>query len=306
MADALTTLSDTIGVFVESGVTREDAEQLVALQRQALERFQSHTALDTLDAADAEEAVLAALEDLGVEEAWRHAEPLAVAGVTREWLDAIQAHAGPATNAAIAWVSASLTARSLSQQLCSSTQQMSRLVGAVKKYAYMDRGELVEVDIHEGLETTLIVLGHKLKHTDIEIVRAYDRSIPKVTVWGSELNQVWTNLLDNAIDALGQSGTITLTTKRDDDCVQVEITDDGPGIPPGEVGRVFDPFFTTKAVGQGTGLGLDTSRRIVVDRHGGSLSVKSQPGATTFSVRLPIVARGMPASTAGPIPAGDS
>ena len=305
MADALTTLSQTIEQFVETGVERVDAEQLVALQRQAIEQAQSHTALDTLDAADAEDEMLEYLEEIGVPEPWRHAEPLAAAGLGRDWLYAVSAHAGPGTNAAIAWISASLAARSLSSQLCSSTQQMSRLVGAVKSYAYMDRGELVEADVHEGLETTLIVLGHKLKHTEIEIERRYDRSIPKMTIWGSELNQVWTNLLDNAIDALGERGTITITTTLDGDCVEVDIADDGPGIPPEVVDRVFDPFFTTKSVGKGTGLGLDTARRIVVDRHDGSLSLTSVPGATTFTVRLPLRGKPVPGSTGGPVPAGD-
>jgi signal transduction histidine kinase len=146
----------------------------------------------------------------------------------------------------------------------------------------------VEVDLHEGLETTLTVLGYKLKHTTITLVRDYDRSLPKLTVRGSELNQVWTNLLDNAIDALGEQGTITITTRADGDCAQVEITDDGPGIPDDAVGRIFDPFFTTKDVGKGTGLGLATARRIVVDRHDGSLTLDTQPGRTTFRVRLPL------------------
>jgi signal transduction histidine kinase len=164
---------------------------------------------------------------------------------------------------------------------------MSQLVGAVKSYAYMDQGDVVEVDVHEGLETTLVVLGHKLKHTGIEIARDYDRDLPKLTVRGSELNQVWTNLLDNAIDALGQSGTITITTRADGSCAVVEIIDDGPGIAPEVTERIFDPFFTTKDVGRGTGLGLATARRIVVDRHDGSLTAESQPGRTIFRVRLP-------------------
>ena len=133
---------------------------------------------------------------------------------------------------------------------------MSALVGAVKTYAYMDRGGTVEVDLHEGLETTLAVLGHKLKHTQIKVVRDYDRALPKMTVRGSELNQVWTNLLDNAIDALGDSGTITITTRLDGACVEVDVSDDGPGIAADDVDRVFDSFFTTKDVGRGTGLGL--------------------------------------------------
>ena len=164
---------------------------------------------------------------------------------------------------------------------------MSGLVSAVKSYAYMDRGGVVEIDLHEGLETTLTVLGHKLKHTSIEVVRDYDRELPKLTGRGSELNQVWTNLLDNAIDALGQQGTITITTRSDGQCAVIEIADDGPGIPSEVRDRVFDPFFTTKDVGYGTGLGLATARGIVVDRHDGSLTVQSEPGRTSFRVRLP-------------------
>ena len=137
-------------------------------------------------------------------EPWRLAEPLAAAGVDRAWLDRVAELAGPATDAAVAWVAATLTARGLAGELQESTERMSDLVGAVKSYAYMDRGDLVEVDVHEGLETTLKVLGHRLKHTSIEIVRDYDGDLPKLTVRGSELNQVWTNLIDNAIDALGE------------------------------------------------------------------------------------------------------
>ena len=133
------------------------------------------------------------------------------------------------------------------------------------------------------------MLGHKLKHTAIEVVRDYDRDLPRVTVSGSELNQVWTNLLDNAIDALGERGTITVTTRRDGDCAEIAIADDGPGIPPRSSRRIFDPFFTTKEIGSGTGLGLATARRIVVDRHDGSLSRAVRAGGgTTFLVRLPL------------------
>jgi signal transduction histidine kinase len=164
---------------------------------------------------------------------------------------------------------------------------MSDLVGAVKSYAYMDRGDLVEVDLHEGLETTLAVLGHRLKHTNIEIVRRYDKELPKLTLRGSELNQVWTNLLDNAIDALDGEGTITITTQREAAGARVDVSDDGPGIAPEIRQRVFDSFFTTKEVGHGIGLGLATAHRIVVDRHHGTIGVDSEPGATTFHVWLP-------------------
>jgi signal transduction histidine kinase len=152
----------------------------------------------------------------------------------------------------------------------------------------MDRAGPVEADIHEGLETTLTVLGYKLKHTQIQVVRDYDRSLPKLTVRGGELNQVWTNLLDNAIGALGETGTITIGTSLDGPCVRVDVADDGPGIEPAVRERIFDPFFTTKDVGQGTGLGLDTARRIVAERHRGSIGVDSEPGRTVFRVWLPL------------------
>jgi signal transduction histidine kinase len=165
---------------------------------------------------------------------------------------------------------------------------MTALVTAIKTYAYMDRGEVVQVDVGEGLDTTLTILGHKLKHTQIKVNRDYDPSLPRLTVHGAELNQVWTNLLDNAIDALGDSGEITIVTRRDGACAEVDIADNGPGIPPEMSDRVFEPFFTTKDVGRGTGLGLDTARRILVDRHGGSLTLESRPGRTVFRARLPI------------------
>jgi signal transduction histidine kinase len=288
MADALDVLASSIGRFVESGIEREEAEELVALQRGALAQACTLTALDTLDAADAEDELVGALEELGVPEPWELGEPLAAAGLDRDWVARVHAIAGDATGGVLRWVAASLTARSLAADLAESTQRMSDLVSAVKSYAYMDRGALVTVDLHEGLETTLTVLHHKLKQTQIEVVRDYDRELPPVTVYGSELNQVWTNLIDNAIGALGDTGTITLTTRRDGDCAVVSVTDDGPGIDSQIRDRVFEPFFTTKGVGEGTGLGLDTARRIIADRHGGSLSFESQPGRTTFTVRMPL------------------
>jgi signal transduction histidine kinase len=287
LTEALETIGSALASFVEAGVERDDAERLVRLQQQAIAQAASATALDALDASDAEDELLARMQALGVEEPWRFAEPLAGAGVDEQWLDSLAERAGPATGAALRWVAATLTAGRLSAELCESTERMSALVGAVKSYAYMDRGGLVEVDLHEGIETTLTVLGYKLKHTAIAIVRDYDRELPKLTVRGSELNQVWTNLLDNAIDALGEQGTITIATRADGDCAVVEIADDGPGIPEDLAGRIFDPFFTTKDVGQGTGLGLATARRIVADRHNGSLTLDSRPGSTIFRVRIP-------------------
>jgi signal transduction histidine kinase len=287
LAAALRIINYALRAFVEAGVERVDAEKLLALHQEAMDRAAAQTTLGALDAADAEDALLDALEDLGVPEPWAIAEPLAAAGLDAAWLAEVAALAGTATPKALKWVAATLTAEGLVDELKESTRRMSDLVGAVKTYAYMDRGGLVEVDLHEGIESTLTVMGHKLKHTQITVVRDYDRGLPKLTIHGSELNQVWTNLIHNAIDALGDAGTITITTRREGDCAVVDVSDDGPGIPPECADRIFESFFTTKEAGKGTGMGLDLARRIVVDRHDGSLTVDSAPGRTTFHVSLP-------------------
>ena len=290
LAEALEVLGSTIGRFVESGIARSEAQRLVELQREAAARHAQGAQLGALEAADAEDELLEAMQSLGVPEPWRLAEPLAAAGLDADWLARVAELAGPVAGAALQWVAATLAAQSLASELSESTARMSALVSAVKTYAYMDRGELVEADVHEGLETTVTVLAHKLKHTEIDVVRDYDRTLPRLTMHGGELNQVWTNLLDNAIAALGQSGTITISTALEGDCVRVDVADDGPGIDPALRERIFEPFFTTKEVGQGTGLGLDTARRIVVERHRGSIDVESEPGRTVFRVWLPLLA----------------
>ncbi len=290
MADALSTLNHTLRGFVGAGVSLERATLLLGLHDEIIAGAAERTALDALDAADAEDDVLAALEDAGVSDGWKVVEPLAAAGADPGWVARVaEAADGNAKViwATVNWVAASLTAGTLADELKESTRRMTDLVGAVKSYTYMDQGEVQELDLHEGIETTLTVLGHKLKHTAIEVVRDYDRTLPKLTARGPELTQVWTNLLDNAIDALGERGTITIRTRPDHGCARIEITDDGPGIPPEIQPRVFETFFTTKDVGAGTGLGLATAFRIVEDRHGGSLTFTSEPGATTFSVWLP-------------------
>lgn len=288
LAEALEVLASSIARFVESGINREQTKELVAMQQEVLARAKCKGALSALDAADAEDELAASLERLEVPDPYRTAAPLAAAGVDADWMQRLAGIAGPGTGAAIAWIAASLTARELAAEIAESTERMGKLVKATKAYAFMDRGELVETDIHEGLETTLVVLGHKLKHTSIEIERHYDRSMPKLTLRGSELNQVWTNLLANAIEALGDSGTIQVVTVRDGVCARVDVIDDGPGIPVEIRDRVFDPFFTTKDVGEGTGLGLDTARRLVTERLGGSIEFDSVPGRTAFHVWLPL------------------
>jgi signal transduction histidine kinase len=294
LAEALDVIGATLREFTEAGIEREEAGRIADLREQALHQVAEHDALSALAAADAEEETERRLEALGVTDAWRLAEPLALAGVDQAWLDRLHELAGPATPAALRYVAASVAAQKLVSELSESTERMHDLIGAVKAYAYMDRGGLMETDINEGLETTLTVLGHKLKHTEIEVARDYDRALPRATVYGSELNQVWTNLLDNAIDAVGSSGKITLRTRRDGDCILVDIADTGPGIAPEAREHVFEPFFTTKDVGEGTGLGLDTARRIVQERHAGSLTFDTDEHGTTFHVWIPIKASGPP------------
>jgi signal transduction histidine kinase len=286
--EAIEAISATIGRFVESGVEREQAAELVAIQRQAMSACAARGPLSSLEASDAEDVLLDELEARGIADGHRYVEALALVHADAAWLDRVEALAGPATEAALAWISASLSARELAGELRDSTRQMSELVTAIKDYSYMDRGRLVDYDVREGLEATLKVLHHKLKHTAIEVVRDYDAELPPLPARGSELNQVWTNLIDNAAMALGDGGTITLRTSRDDGCAVVQVTDDGPGIPEDIRGRVFEPFFTTKGVGDGTGLGLDTARRIVVDGHDGSISFETGTDGTTFTVRLPL------------------
>jgi signal transduction histidine kinase len=286
LGEALDVIGAAIREFTDAGIEREVAARIADLRDQALRQCAERDALSALDAADAEDEMRDALEELRVPDAWRMAEPLAAARLEAEWLEQLQALAGPATPAAIRWIVASLSAQRLVSDLRESTERMSSLIGAIKAYAYTDRGGLVEADVHEGLETTLKVLGHKLKHTEIEIRREYDRTLPPLTIYGSELNQVWTNLLANAIDAVGERGTITVRTRLDGECILVDIADTGPGIPPDIRSRVFEPFFTTKDVGSGTGLGLDTARRIVVERHGGSMMFDTSEQGTTFHVWL--------------------
>ncbi len=288
LGDALDSINSVMATFVDSGVERADAAHLIALQQEALARAAAATPRSAIDAADAEDEMGELLEVHGIAEAWRIAEPLAAAGLDRAWLEQVQARAGAAFPAAVDWVATSLTARSLADDLREATERMSTLVGAIKAYTYMDQADLQEVDIHDGLEATLTILHHKLKHTRIKVQREYGDAVPRICVYGSELNQVWTNLLDNAIDALGEQGTITLSTGCwEGNGAEVRIADDGPGIPADVQRRVFDPFFTTKGVGAGTGLGLDATRRIVAERHDGTIDFTSGPGGTTFTVRLP-------------------
>jgi signal transduction histidine kinase len=247
------------------------------------------TALDSIERSDREEAVGEWLDDHRVANARQLAPDLVDAGCDVETLRRLSARFDDETLAdVITRLTASFTLNRLVEQIESGTTRISGLVQAIKQYSYMDQSPEQEIDVHDGLENTLIMLHYRLKH-GVEVVRDYDRSIPRICARGSELNQVWTNLIDNAIDAMDGRGELVVRTAAEFGRMLVEIRDNGPGIPPEAVDHIFEPFFTTKPVGEGTGLGLDTVYRII-QRHRGLVQVESKPGRTSFQVRLPFAA----------------
>jgi signal transduction histidine kinase len=270
---------------LSKGLQREHWQHLLNAAEQAAERKPPE--LDHLTRSDLADAVASRLEAHGVAGAWDLAPTFVNFGLDAAWLDALTAHLPPASQAdALAWLEARLNLKLLVSQVEQSSTRIAELVKAVKSYSHMDRSPMQEVDIHEGIESTLTMLGHKLKN--VKLVRAFDRSLPRIMAYSGELNQVWTNLIDNAIAAVNGTGKICIGTSLEDDQLVVEIVDDGPGIPPAAQARLFEPFFTTKPVGAGTGLGLIISHRIVGDRHGGEIEFESRPGETRFKVRLPL------------------
>jgi len=243
--------------------------------------------LDHLARSDRAETIAHWLDSHGVAAAWDLAPTFVNVGLDAAWLDQLAARIPTASHAdALGWLEARLNLKSLVSQVEQSTGRIAELVQAVKSYSYMDQSPMQEVDIHEGIESTLTMLGHKLKN--VQLVRVFDRSLPRIAAYGSELNQVWTNLIDNAISAVNGAGKICISTSLEDNQIVVEIVDNGPGIPPEVQSHLFEPFFTTKSVGTGTGLGLVISNRIVGDRHGGEIEFESRPGETRFKVRLPV------------------
>lgn len=238
--------------------------------------------------AELEESLTDWLTAHDIDRDWVIAPALAGAGVTPSWLDQASASlSGAALQAGVEWVASAVTTTTLIAEAQNATRRISDLVSAVKSYSQLDRAAVQDVRLVDGLESTLIMLGHKLRD-GITVVRDYDDSVPSVTANPGELNQVWTNLIDNAVDAMDGSGTLTIRTSADDRAVVIEICDTGHGMTDEVAAHAFEPFFTTKEVGKGTGLGLDISRRIVVEHHGGDIGVESRPGATVVRVRLPL------------------
>jgi signal transduction histidine kinase len=297
---AAAALGETLSAMREMNL-RLSRLDLTAQQREHLAQFELETGqrattspvmLNALEQSDREDQMTGWLETHHVADAWKLAPPLVEAGIDRRELDALAAEIGPeALSEVLFRVSSLLGVAALVREIEQSTARISELVKAIKEYSYMDQAPEQEVDIHAGLDSTLTVLNHKIKKAGVTVEREYDRTLARICTWASELNQVWTNLIDNAVDAMSANGEgaarrLRVRTARDGEGVLVEIGDTGPGIPPEIRGRIFDPFFTTKGVGEGTGLGLDTARRVVL-KHRGNIRVESKPGDTRFQVRLP-------------------
>jgi signal transduction histidine kinase len=246
--------------------------------------------LPPLEASEREEAVGAWLETHGVEEAWTLAETFVASGVGPDELDELAASLPEAAlRDAVAWLGGGLEAELLLREMEDAATRIAELVASVKSYSHMDETQTrAETDLHEGVESTLTMLSYKIGEKNARIERDFDLTLPALWANAGELNQVWTNLLDNALDAIAPGGRISIRTVRRGDDAVVEIRDDGGGIPASIEERIWEPFFTTKDVGEGSGLGLDIVRRIVVRQHRGDIGVESRPGDTCFRVRLPL------------------
>jgi signal transduction histidine kinase len=290
---ATASLRETLETVREASI-RLARHALSPEQREIITRFEREAGqytvtipADPLAQADREERVTAWLEARHVPDAWKISPAIADAGVDIPRLESLAAQVGDEVlSDALTRIASILTISRLIREIEVSTKRISELVRAVKEYSYMDQAAMQEIDLHQGLENTFTILHHRLKG-GINVVREYGEDLPRICAFGGELNQIWTNLISNAIEAMQGKGELRVRTARDLDRVLVEIRDDGPGIPPEVLPHIFDPFFTTKGVGEGTGLGLDTVCRIIRNHHG-EIRVTSHPGDTRFQVYLPI------------------
>ena len=298
-ADELLTVASGLPLLA----CRLNKQQLSTTQSDTVAQIQRELAsrprpmpLDPLTRTDREEEMLAWLEQQRITDAWKLASILVNAGLDRAWVEKIGKHfPQEAIGDVLGWMTGTLSLQDLTHQVERSASRIAELVTAVKSYSYEGRAPVQEIDVHEGLESTLTMLSHKLK--GVTLIRDYDRSLPPIPAYGTELNQVWTNLIDNAIDAVNGQGEVRIRTRREDDQLLVEIHDNGPGIPEDVRAHLFEPFFTTKGVGKGTGLGLIISYRIVGDRHHGELEFESEQGHTVFTARLPMTRQALEPST---------
>ncbi|MFJ8028209.1 ATP-binding protein [Streptomyces sp. NPDC096311] len=276
--------------IADGGLDGPRLKGLVALQEAAVQRAATARQLSALDASDAEDALSDWLYEHGVDGSWDLASTLVAGGVDAAWLDSVAGQVGESQLApAVRWIIHSIDTELLRAEIDDSVSRISGLVDAAKQYSQLDRAPQQTVDIHTLLEATLTMLRAKIP-PGVTVVRHYEPDLPPILAYGAELNQVWTNLIVNALYTMRGEGTLTLRTRRDGDRLLAEVGDTGPGIPPEVRPRIFEPFFTTKPVGEGTGLGLDISYRIVVNKHHGDIRVDSRPGETWFRVCLPLPA----------------
>jgi signal transduction histidine kinase len=269
---------------------RATLETLFKLQEKAVDKAGRIEQLTPMETSDREDEIADWLDDHGVRGGWELAPTFVQAGLDTDWLDQVRTNTGSATlESAVRWLNYTVETELLMDEIEDSVTRIEALVGAARQYSHLDRAPYQVVDVHELLDSTLHMLSGKIGG-GIRVVKDFDRSLPRIPAYPGELNQVWTNLIDNAAAAMEGSGTLTVRTARDHEQILVEFRDTGPGIAPEIRDRIFEPFFTTKPVGQGTGLGLDISWRIVVNKHHGDLQAESVPGDTRFLVRLPITA----------------
>jgi signal transduction histidine kinase len=286
LEDACQTLLSSLRRIADDEISAQQFKDLDSLRRE----IEPSTAIpDPLALSEDEETLSAWLSRHGVERDWVLAPVLAAAGVDVAWCERAAAVLGEEVlEPGLEWVASTLSVSALLSEVAESTRRVSDIVAAVKSYSQMDRAALQRFDVIDGLESTLVMLGHKLRGVDIS--RSYGSDVPQIEGHPGELNQVWTNLIDNAVDAMNGAGTLHLTTRVEGDDVVVEVGDTGRGMPPEVAARAFEAFYTTKDVGKGTGLGLDIARRIVEERHGGAIAIESQPGHTVIRVRIPLQA----------------
>jgi signal transduction histidine kinase len=278
-------LLDTVGRLAATDVTAGQYSELDALRRELAAT--PRAPLDAMALADLEDQLTDWLDDHDVADSWQLAGPLATAGVDVAWCERVAEILGDSVGAGLSWVTSTLSVSNLLSEVKESTRRISELVSAIKSYSQMDRASVQETVVAEGLESTLVVLRHRVP-PGVTIVRDYGQDTPLIEAIPAELNQVWTNLITNALDAMDGTGTLRLSTRPDGDGVVVEVANTGTWSDPISRERAFEPFFTTKGVGQGTGLGLDISRRIVVGRHRGDIGIHLSSGETVLRVRLPL------------------
>ena len=268
-------------------LNEEQQESIDAFESKAIDHTATAKQLNSLDQSDREDEVSEWLEAHGIGEPWKLSGNLVEAGMDSAALEQLLGEIpSTATADVLARVNCQLAAAKLASEIKTATARITELVGAIKEYSYMDQAKVQELDVHKGLDNTLLILKYKLKKKNISVTREYAESLPLIKAYGSELNQVWTNLIVNAVDAMSEGGKLKVRTKREPTDIMVEIRDNGGGIPASVRSRIFEPFFTTKQVGEGTGLGLDTVARIV-RKHRGNVRFESRPGDTCFQVRLP-------------------